>query len=258
MSAVALGTAAVGAIGSYAASSKLKSPAAVQYQPVDVGAVAGSAVDANIANSGKIQQLTASTNTFQQDQATSLMEKALPGWSKLQSSLMKTTQDLLTNPYDTPPDVQANLERISAEKGISAGTRGQFNDFSLLRDLGVNELQYGSSRISQAGTLTSLLASTAPKVNPMSPLSMFVTPDVAVSQAQHGADQTQAIGQGAANSVAALNNYRIQTLSNGVASVAGAVAGIDWSGGGSAGVGAKTSYNDFIKNNPTSQAATGP
>jgi len=156
------------------------------------------------------QQVESATNTFEQGQANSMMEQALPGWSKLQGKLMSTTNDLLTNPYDLPADVQQNLERISAEKGISAGTRGQFNDFSLLRDLGVNELQYGQSRIQQAGNLSSLLASTAPRVSPMSPLSYMVTPGQETAATMQNNDYKQA----QENANVDLNNFKTMMLVN--------------------------------------------
>ena len=225
MSAIAVGAVVVGAVGSMVAANQKKVPAAVQYQPVDVGKSASDAINANLANQDKINQLSSSTNTFNQTEANRMMEIALPGWTKLQSTMTSTAEGLLTNPYDVPADVQTNLERIAAEKGISAGTRGQFNDFSLLRDLGVNELQYGQSRISQASSITSMLASLAPKVNPMSPLSMYVTPAQAIDQQQYTNTMDQAINQGHANALAELNNYKAQVLSNSISSVTGAIAG---------------------------------
>jgi len=241
---VAVGVGVVGAVGSYAASSRVRAPGAVQYQPVDPGAVASQTIDSDSANLAKANQLTSGINQFSQGQANSMMEQALPGWGKLQSSMTSTTEDLLKNPYDLPPDVQQNLERLSAEKGISAGTRGQFNDFSLMRDFGVNELQYGQSRINQASGLYQLLASTAPRVNPVSPMAFMVTPSEAIQQQQHTNDQNQAINQGNQNAIAAANNYRMQALSNSFAQIgsmgslfSGAVGGGSRGGGGSGGGG---------------------
>jgi hypothetical protein len=240
---VAIGVTAVGAVGSMVAANQKKVPGAVQYQPVDVGKSASDAINANLDNQAKSNALISSANTFNQGQATSMMEQALPGWGKLQSSLMSTTQDLLKNPYDLPPDVQSNLERISAEKGISAGTRGQFNDFSMLRDLGVNSLQYGQSRINQAGSLSSLLASTAPRVSPMSPLSMMVTPDQAIGQQQYTNTQNQAIDQGYQNSLAELNNYKAQVMSNSFSQLSGAAMGVVGGAGKSGGGWGTTNVN---------------
>src|SRR4029079_7548334 len=123
-----------------------------------------------------IEELLAKANAFQQNQALTLTNQAMPGYDQLTKTLSNHAQDLADHPYDVPKEVQDNLERIAAERGISAGTRGQFNDFSLLRDFGVNELQYGQSSLSQASQITNLLSSIAPKVNPMSPLSFYVTP----------------------------------------------------------------------------------
>ena len=225
MSSVATITVVGSVASSMIAANNMKGPAQAQYTPVDVGAEAAKALKANQDNLAGNEALSAQTNTFNQGQANSMMEQALPGWSKLQSSLMSTTQGLLTDPYNLPSDVQQNLERQAAEKGVSSGARGQFNQFSLLRDLGVNELQYGQSRISQAQGLSSLLAGTAPRVNPMSPMSMFVSPQEAIQQQQYTNTQQQAIQQGYNNSQAQLNNYKTQMINNSFQSALGMISG---------------------------------
>ncbi len=184
------------------------------FTPVDLQEEQRKAIGGNLANQEAIQSLTSSTNRFDQQQATELSEMALPGIGKLRSNLLKTSSDLLQNPYDLPPDVQENLARIASERGISAGTRGQFNDFSLLRDLGVNQLQYGQQRINQAGSIAGLVSSIAPKVNPMSPLSFYVTPGQSATVA--GANNTgqQATTQAGNNSSTAASNFNTATWAN--------------------------------------------
>lgn len=200
----AVGTAAVGAVGSYL--SKPKAPAGVQVSPTDLRSTTATAIEANQANEGGIEALISRGNTFAQTQATSLQEQAMPGYTKLASSLTGQAQKLADNPYAVPADVTKNLERIAAERGISAGTRGQFNDFSLLRDLGVNELQYGQANLSAAEGITRTLASIAPKVNPMSPLSFYATPAQAIGVTETNASNRQAVDQATANANAAANN----------------------------------------------------
>lgn len=130
----------------------------------------------------------------------------MPGYTDLAKSLTSRAKTLADHPYDVPQEVQDNLSRIAAEKGISAGTRGQFNDFSLLRDLGVNQLQYGQTSINQAQSLTQVLSNIAPKVNPMSPLSFYITP--AQQAAITGGNNTarQAVTQGQFNADTAAQN----------------------------------------------------
>jgi hypothetical protein len=139
--------------------------------------------------------------------------------------MMGTAQGLLTNPYELDADTQQYIARKAAERGISAGTRGQFSDFSYLKDFGISSMNAASQKINQAQGIMGLLASTAPRVNPMSPMSMFVTPtQIAQSQQQQNI-ANQAIGQGAANAQAANSNYQNQQVWNGVGSVVGSV---DW------------------------------
>ncbi len=175
--------AGAGLIGSLL--NKKKSPAAVTlppwqdipgYQTTDLGAEQRKSVSGNIAQEGDIESLLARGNAFNQGQASSLMEQAVPGWGKLSQKFLQTADSLVTNPYDVPADVQANLTRIAAERGISSGARGQFSQFSLLRDLGVNSLNYGQSRIGQAQGLLQLVGSLSPRVNPLSPMAFYSTP----------------------------------------------------------------------------------
>lgn len=183
-----------------------KAPKTSNPIPTNLQDEQAKAIGGNLANQGSIENLISRGNSFTQDQAISLQEKAMPGYTDLAKTLTSRAQTLAANPYDVPKEVQDNLSRIAAEKGISAGTRGQFNDFSLLRDLGVNQLQYGQSNIAQAQSLTGLLSQIAPKVNPMSPLSFYITPtqQAAITGGNNAA--SQAVTQGAFNAQAAADN----------------------------------------------------
>jgi len=228
---------------SKAAKAAAKASAANQVAPVDLQEEQTKAIEGNIANQAKIESLVSSTNAFNQSQATSMMEQAIPGWSALQEKMMTTTNDLLTNPYDLPKDVQTNLERLAAERGVSAGTRGTFNEFSLLRDLGVNSLQYGQSRISQAGGLASLMSSIAPKANVMSPLSFYNTPAQYAANQQLTNANNQAVAQGAINANLAATNYQNAGIANAVTGLAGTLGSVDWSKIGGSQQAATGQYN---------------
>lgn len=251
MSSVAVIGAVVAAGGAVYSSSKQASAtkkaaalsAANQVGPVDLQEEQNKAIEGNIANQSKIESLVSSTNTFNQSQATSMMEQAIPGFSALQSKLMATTNDLLTNPYDLPKDVQTNLERLAAERGVSAGTRGTFNEFSLLRDLGVNSLQYGQSRINQAGGLAGIISSIAPKVNVMSPLSFYNTPAQYAANQQLTNANNQATTQGAINANLAATNYQNAGIANAVTGLAGTLGSVDWSKIGGSQQAATGKYN---------------
>ncbi len=246
----AIGAAAIGAIGSYA--SKPKAAGAVQYTPVDVQAEQRKAIAGNLANQGSIESLIGRANAFQADQATSLAERTMPGYTDLTKSLTNRAQTLTDHPYDVPKDVQDNIQRLAAERGISAGTRGQFNDFSLLRDFGVNELQYGQSNLNQAQSITGLLATIAPKVNPMSPLSFYVTPGQAIASQTNNNENQQVINQSASNANAAAGNAASADLWGSLTKLAGLYAGSQTknpgsgnNGAGDAGVAAGTGTGLF-------------
>lgn len=225
--------AAISVVGGAINNNKAKQNAGkvAPYQNVDLGQVQAGAVQGNIDNSSSIEQLVSRANSFNANQAVSLQNTTMPGYSDLAKSLSGRAQTLADHPYDVPKEVQDNIARIAAERGISAGTRGQFNDFSLLRDFGVNQLQYGASNLNQAQSLTGLLATIAPKVNPASPLAFYVTPAQAVSSVTNNNTQNQAIAQGAINAQnAATNAGNADTLAA-LSKIAGLYAGSKTSSG---------------------------
>lgn len=201
-----------GAISSNQAKKKAGAPAA--YQNVNLQQEQQDALIGNLGSQDTIEALLKRADSFSADQALSLEDKTMPGFSKLRSKLSETSTSLLDNPYDLPKDVQDNLGRIAAERGISAGTRGQFNEFSLLRDFGINSLQYGQQRIGQAQGIAGLLSSISPKVNPMSPLGFYVTPQQNAGNTTANNRENQAIQQDANNANAAAANANNATWAN--------------------------------------------
>lgn len=218
--------AAITAVGGMVSAKQKKTGKAVYQEKLDWQAEQQKAIEGNLATLPQSEKLSAATNTFNQSESNRLMESALPGWSKLQSSMTSTAQNLMTNPYELDQDTQDYLQKKAAEMGVSSGARGGFEKFNLLKDFGVTSMQYGTQRINQAQSLFSTLASTAPRVNPMSPISMFVTP-TQIAQAQQQQNMSnQQVAQSAANASAAQSNYQNQAIWGGAASVAGSV---DWS-----------------------------
>lgn len=237
MSWVNIGVAAVSVVGGAinANQAKKKAGNVAQYENVDYTAVQRDAIRGNIDNESSIEQLIARGNSFNADQAIALQEKTIPGYGALAKSLTGRAQDLADHPYDVPKEVEDNLARIAAERGISAGTRGQFNDFSLLRDFGVNQLQYGQANLNQAKNLTGLLANIAPKVNPISPMSFYVTPAQREATIANNNAQNQAIAQGAINAQNAASNAGNADILAGIARIGGMYAASRGGGGGGGG-----------------------
>lgn len=220
----AVGTAVVTTAGKYLSDKKAakKAGEVVPYENVDVQKQQQDAIQGNIGAQSSIESLLSRSNAFQQSQASTLAEQAMPGYGALSKSLTTRAQTMADHPYDVPPEVTKNLERLAAERGISAGTRGQFNDFSLLRDFGVNQLQYGQGNIQGAQSITSMLASIAPKVNPMSPLAFYVSPQQNAAAATNNNTNNQQIAQSGVNAQNAATNQGSTDLWNNLAGIAGA------------------------------------
>ena len=222
---VAAGAAVYGSIQQKNAAKKAAAGAAYQA-PIDWQEEQRKALEGNLATLPQSEKLSAATNTFNQSESNRLMEQALPGWSKLQASMTSTAQNLMTNPYELDQDTQNYLQKKAAEMGVSSGARGGFEKFNLLKDFGVTSMQYGTQRINQAQSLFSTLASTAPRVNPMSPISMFVTPQQIASATQQQNISNQQVAQSANNLQTQATMNQNQAIWGSVGSVAGSV---DWS-----------------------------
>ena len=152
---------------------------------VDVSKAQNDALRANIQNMPEMENVLSRGNQFNQQQNLSLLESAIPGYSKW-ASQMGANANAYAN--GTISNEQAgNLSRLAAERGINVGSRGQANNFSLLRDLGIDQYQAGNASMGIMGTLASMA-----KVNPMSPMSMMVTPQQGLSVAESNRSAKQA------------------------------------------------------------------
>ena len=217
---------AITAVGGMVSANQKKTGKAVYQEKLDWQAEQQKAIEGNLATLPQSEKLSAATNTFNQSESNRLMESALPGWSKLQSSMTSTAKNLMTNPYELDQDTQDYLQKKAAEMGVSSGARGGFEKFNLLKDFGVTSMQYGTQRINQAQSLFSTLASTAPRVNPMSPISMFVTPQQIASATQQENISNQQVAQSANNLQTQATMNQNQAIWGSVGSIAGSV---DWS-----------------------------
>ena len=219
-----LGSVLGGILGGFFGKGKKATPS-IPVEPVDLSEQQKKAIQANIQAAPDIEKLLSRANEFEQQQALSLMEKAMPGYGKLSKGLTSTAQGLLERPYDLPTDVQQNLQRIAAERGISRGTSGQFNQFSLLRDLGLNQLEYGQNRINQAQNITNMLAGLAPRVNPMSPISFYATPQQFAANAMQQNLYNQAAMQSGAAARTAQQNFATQNAWDALGSLSSMIGG---------------------------------
>lgn len=192
-------------IGGFA--KKQNAPQNIPYTPVDTGQQQQGAIASNTAAQPGLEDLLSQSNKFQQGQANSMMEQALPGYGKLAGNLTAQATDEAANPYAVPADVNANISRLAAERGVNVGTRGQTQGFSALRDLGVNALNYGQQRLQSAASILSTVTGTAPRVSPMSPMSFYVTPGQNADEARYTNTRDQSTKQAGANAGAAATSW---------------------------------------------------
>lgn len=204
---------------------KPKAPKAAELQSVDPQDEQKRSLAGNAAAEGDIESLLSRANSFTQDQANGLMEKAVPGYGNLSKKFTDQANGMLDDPYSLPDDVSANISRLAAERGISIGTTGQTNDFSLLRDFGIDSLKYGESRINSAQSILSTVASLAPRVNPMSPMSMYITPAQQMTTAAANNSGQFNASQAQNNANAAASNANASMWGNIIGQVGGMTTG---------------------------------
>lgn len=214
--AVAAGIGAAAKIGGALLS---KQSAPQEAPPVNLAATQASATAANQANLGASETLASQTNSFDQQQATALLNQALPGFSAAQASLMKASAMYQNNAVNgTLGTSQTNqIAQFAAEQGVSRGTSGQFNGFDVVKDFGENLQAYQQSQQNLAlGTLSQAYGM-APKINPMSPSSQFVSPGQAIGVAENN----QQAQQSYYNTIAGVSNQNASLLGNAVSGAGG-------------------------------------
>jgi len=216
---VAIAAAAIGAAGTIGGALLSKQKAPGIAPPVNIGAVTQQATAANANNLAANESLAASTNSFDQDQATALLNQALPGYSAASAALMSASSQYQQNAESgtLSPAQTAQISQFAAEQGVTRGTSGNFNGFNVVSDFGENLQAYQQSQQNMAlGTLSAAYGM-APKINPMSPSSMFVTPGQALGVAQANTSAQQA----GLNASAAASNANASLLGNAFSSSAG-------------------------------------
>lgn len=191
---------------------KQKAPTTVPYVPVDLQQTQQQSITGNAAAEGSIEDLLSKANSYTQNQADSLLEKAVPGYHAFATNLLQAGADKLANPYALPQDVTDKLNQVAAEKGISRGTAGQTNQYSALKDLGVNMLDYGNQNFQQAIQALSTVTGLAPRISPLSPMSFYVTPQQQAQNQTYTNTTQQQIAQGGANAATAARNWNTNNL----------------------------------------------
>ena len=197
----------LGAAGGLLGAKGASAPQGAQYQPVDPTAVAKNTTLGNLQNFGSASQLATQTNQFNQQQAQSLLEQAIPGFKATQAKMMSQVNEDLANQNNLPKDVQDQIARFAAEKGVTRGTSGNFNGFSLVKDFGFNLIDWKNASRARALNTLSTVYGMAPRVNPMSPMAMMVDPNAAIGVQTQNNHMAYGSQQAMYNAQAAAANY---------------------------------------------------
>lgn len=214
----AIGAVAGGLLGAFGG--RQKAPQTIPWTPISSQLTQQQAIQGDISNQGDLETLLGNANTFQQQQATSMMNQALPGYSQFAQNLMAAGNNALKNQYNLPSSVVDQLRQQASEQNINVGATGQAGGYNWLRSLGINEVQYGQSQLQNAMSALTTAVGTAPRVSPMSPMSFYVTPQQQFQNQFANQEQEQAVAQGGANAAAAASNYNNQNLWSGISSAA--------------------------------------
>ena len=209
---IAKGVATVGA----AFAGKQKAPKTAPFRPVDVGKATAEAILINKDNFGSIADLAGKTSDFEQSEALRLLEKAVPGFSKIRDKFLSAALSDLENETRLPDGVADEIFRRSSERGISTGTAGQTREFSVLRDLGINIVEFQNQQRSRALQTFAQVVGVTPRINPMSPRSLFVTPGQTIQTQMQNNLGAQGVSQGAFNAEAAASNHNRSLLAGSV------------------------------------------
>lgn len=204
--------AVVGGIGGLLAGGQKAAPVA-EFKPVDVQAEQQKALAGNLANFGQATTLSSKANSFNQSESTRLLEKALPGIGAIQQRLLAQVNSDLNGGNNLPPELQQQIARQAAEKGVTRGTSGNFQAFSALKDFGFNLVDWQNASRARAMNTLSTVYGMAPRVNIMSPMSSMVDPNTAIGVAGQNNQGQQNTTQAGYNSSTAASNYRRDQVS---------------------------------------------
>lgn len=218
--AVAAGAGSLGA----AILNKPKAPKQAEVPKLDIAQAQTDAINANLQNFGAAAQIAQQTNDFNQSEATRLLEKAIPGFGSIQKKLLDQVNSDL-NSSGLSADQTAQIQRFAAEKGISRGTSGGFNNFSLVKDFGFNLVDWENAKRARSLSTLSTVFGMAPRVNPTSPMAMLVSPDAAFGAQSRNAEMAYNAAQGGYNAQAAADNYGRSMMTGAITSLAFAGAG---------------------------------
>ncbi len=187
------GATVVGSVGSAMITAKgQKAPQ--QAAPLSVSDTTREALSVSREVLPESQQLTSEINRFDQQQAMSLMETALPGFSQMSKSYMELLQRDMNELQSggLPPELAEQIGREVAGANLRTGITGEAGAFNLARNLGIGTIDYQNMLRQRSLSTLSAITSMVPRISPMSSTGFLVTPEQAMRTAEGNRDVQQA------------------------------------------------------------------
>jgi hypothetical protein len=143
---------------------------------IDPTKVQTDTIAGNLRNSPAAFDLARLANEFSSEELLKMLERMLPGYSSLRDSITGTLASEVRG--EIPKDVENQLLRRAAEKGVTLGTSGsQFSSYDTLRNLGLTSLDISQRGLDSASRWLAAM----PKAPQFDFTSMFFTPQQRLS-----------------------------------------------------------------------------
>lgn len=216
-------------------------PKVPKFKLVDIGTEQETAIQENIELLPSLNAFALEFNKMSADQMLTQLERMLPGYGQLLSQGTQNIQSMLRG--EVPTDVENQLERKAAERGVSLGYGGGsgFGQNQFLRNFGLTSLQLTQQGLNSAMQWINQAAARTPVFNMASaflPIEQRVALRAQENQFQFNRDwlkaKVKAIPSGGkAFAITALDEIQELAFSALSMYMGGAMGGMGGGGGGS-------------------------
>ena len=187
---------------------------AAMPEEVDSSAVYSESISSFLQNFPQLLAMSTTANEASMTSQLNAMEKAIPGLGSTIKGLVSQIQtDQASMASGTlPQETQDFLAQKAAEMGVTRGTSGGFNSFSLLKDFGVSTMDYQDKLSSRVNATLGTLNQFIPTSNFVSPTTFMMSPTAIASQKQAFNNSITSLNQSYLNAVNNANNYNKSVL----------------------------------------------
>lgn len=149
-------------------------PKVPELPVLDLGTEQQKAIDSNLKNLSKDEQLAGSANLFNQQQIDAMLARAIPGWQGISAGISSNIASEAAG--QIPKDVSDAVQNNAAARSLSGGFSGSGAGGALLaKDLGLTSLDLTARGLSSAEAWSKSMASMY-EPGQMNLTSMFITP----------------------------------------------------------------------------------